>query len=415
MNSSTRLYERLGQIPQDPEDPESMDDLVVYGYDLQPALQQWLWPTDGTQRDFASLQVVFGRGDEYFASDKNGKLEYKEPEVKPPPPEDLEEKPVLRRARTSVSFFRPLPSATKQQVPPPLESPPSSRRSSAASRESSSRPPSMSFSSRTMSDASLNSLSLSESAYSTTTTIPSRPTSDADIKPIDPVRVEADNGPRTASPTSAPTRSTSTRKLRPLSMSLKSGSFPRISEGTRLQFPDVTPPPPVPSLPLPTPPISTPSRPRRTSSPARQRTPQPFYTQQASEHCTCGYHPPPAPPRPAYADASVQTSPLPSPPRTALRLDTTPSTISNANFNSFPQSYQSYSSASSSALDIQTPQDVYYEEPASNGPFFMGRMMDYFSKPGYQLGDSLANSYAYSQQVYEYEELRRWEEANGRG
>jgi hypothetical protein len=32
MNSSTRLYERLGQIPQDPEDPECMEDLVVCAF-----------------------------------------------------------------------------------------------------------------------------------------------------------------------------------------------------------------------------------------------------------------------------------------------------------------------------------------------------------------------------------------------
>jgi hypothetical protein len=32
MSSSTRLYERLGEIPQDPEDPESLDDLVVCAF-----------------------------------------------------------------------------------------------------------------------------------------------------------------------------------------------------------------------------------------------------------------------------------------------------------------------------------------------------------------------------------------------
>jgi hypothetical protein len=35
----------------------------------------------------------------------------------------------------------------------------------------------------------------------------------------------------------------------------------------------------------------------------------------------------------------------------------------------------------------------------------MGRMMDYFSKPGYQLGDSLFSSYRYQQQpVYQEED-----------
>jgi hypothetical protein len=66
-----------------------------------------------------------------------------------------------------------------------------------------------------------------------------------------------------------------------------------------------------------------------------------------------------------------------------------------------PQSYGSVESTQ----DIPTPQDIYYDEPTSNGPFFMGTMMGYFSKPGYQLGDSLMNSYlVYQQPVYEYQE-----------
>jgi hypothetical protein len=46
-------------------------------------------------------------------------------------------------------------------------------------------------------------------------------------------------------------------------------------------------------------------------------------------------------------------------------------------------------------------------------------MMDYFSKPGYQLGDSLMNSYSAYQPVYEYREdfagLAGWEETSERG
>ncbi|KAI4616212.1 uncharacterized protein J4E87_008947 [Alternaria ethzedia] len=125
MDASTRLYKRLGEIPEDPNDPESLDDLIVCafgaferyyvcwktkggefrqdGHELPPALKDWLYPTNGTTRDFASLQVVFGRGEEYFASDKNGKLEYKEPELKKPAPTEDEEKldrQALRRSRT---------------------------------------------------------------------------------------------------------------------------------------------------------------------------------------------------------------------------------------------------------------------------------------------------------------------------
>lgn len=34
----------------------------------------------------------------------------------------------------------------------------------------------------------------------------------------------------------------------------------------------------------------------------------------------------------------------------------------------------------------------------------MGRMTNYFSKPGYQLGDSLAGSYHFAELVYYYQE-----------
>ncbi|KAF2248027.1 hypothetical protein BU26DRAFT_325872 [Trematosphaeria pertusa] len=396
MNSSTRLYERLGQIPQDPGDPESLEDLVVCafgaferyyvcwknrggeyrqdGYDLPPALQEWLFPADGSSRDFATLQVVFGRGDEYFASDKNGKLEYKEPEKKlppPPPPEEIEEKPVLRRSRT-VSFLRPLSDTSTKQTSPAMETP-SSRRSSGASQQAS-RPPSLAFSARSMSDASFTSqpasrppsLSFSrtssESSFisqsgsrpsSTTSTLSSRPPSDPEVKPIDtsfePVYSDSPN----ASPVAAPMRLT--RRSRPLSMSFNSVTFPRIPEGRQLLPPE------------PTPPI------------------------QDTYKCTCGCHDSPKR-RPTYADAGVQTSPLTPPPRTALRIDTTTTTTSH-----FP----AYHSNESSALDVQTPQDEVYEP----NPVYMGRMFDYFSKPGYQLGDGLSSGYYYYQQpMYEYQE-----------
>ena len=48
---------------------------------------------------------------------------------------------------------------------------------------------------------------------------------------------------------------------------------------------------------------------------------------------------------------------------------------------------------------------------------FMGRMMDYYSKPGYQLGASLFGGYSgpvYEEVVVEGE-LTEWERANGRG
>jgi hypothetical protein len=95
------------------------------------------------------------------------------------------------------------------------------------------------------------------------------------------------------------------------------------------------------------------------------------------------------------ADSSMQTDPmLPGLPyRTMLRI----STATDSDTLSLP-----YNEASS-ALDIHTP--LTENLPAPN-PVYMGRMMDYFSKPGYQLGDSLFSSYQYYQQpVYQEEDV----------
>lgn len=47
---------------------------------------------------------------------------------------------------------------------------------------------------------------------------------------------------------------------------------------------------------------------------------------------------------------------------------------------------------------------MYENYPAEN-PIFMGRMMNYFSKPGYQLGDSLMSGYQeYQPDVYQYQD-----------
>jgi hypothetical protein len=47
-----------------------------------------------------------------------------------------------------------------------------------------------------------------------------------------------------------------------------------------------------------------------------------------------------------------------------------------------------------------------YDDQSIENPIFMGRMMSsYFSKPGYQLGDSLIGSYqVYEPLVYQYQD-----------
>ena len=110
------------------------------------------------------------------------------------------------------------------------------------------------------------------------------------------------------------------------------------------------------------------------------------------EACTCGCHGPPLPPvtRPIYANASVQTDPIPSPPRSALRVDT------------FKASTWGNSHYSAISRDVQTP---FFDNSFCAAPFSMGRMTNYFSKPGYQLGDSLASGYHnYEQPVYQYQD-----------
>jgi len=43
-------------------------------FGLPKPLQTWLFPADGSTRDFTTLQVILGRNDEYFASDSKGKI-----------------------------------------------------------------------------------------------------------------------------------------------------------------------------------------------------------------------------------------------------------------------------------------------------------------------------------------------------
>ena len=56
---------------------------------LPSGLYQWLFSADGTQhtRDIPTLQVSFGSNDEFFASDKNGKISYRDSILPPPPPQ----------------------------------------------------------------------------------------------------------------------------------------------------------------------------------------------------------------------------------------------------------------------------------------------------------------------------------------
>lgn len=109
------------------------------------------------------------------------------------------------------------------------------------------------------------------------------------------------------------------------------------------------------------------------------------------EACTCGCHDPPLRQieRPIYANASVQADLIASPSRTSLRVDT---------FSASAWSTHSYSAVS---REVRTP--IFDNFGAA--PFSMGRMTNYFSKPGYQLGDSLSSGYNYYEQpMYQYQD-----------
>jgi hypothetical protein len=340
----------------------------VDGYDLPSALKDWLYPTDGTTRDFATLQVVFGRGEEYFASDKNGKLEYKEPEIKKPAEDEEKiDKPALRRART-VSFLRPLSDVSTRSDSVATEAG-ENRWSSSTSSRRASRPPSLSYS-RTSSAASISS-ELIEPLPELQSTKISQPSIMSQWEAL-----------RASTATSAYASKRSSR-------SFESPVVESISEELA-HMPATT---------------SAEDRTQLASTDSRFRSefkiPEGYMlvpiggeaTKIPPAACTCGCHETlvPVKTKPTYTNASIQTDALPSPPRTALRIDTMATSDWSTN---------DYSAVSQADLS-----PMYDDQPLEN-PIFMSRMMSsYFSKPGYQLGDSLIRSYhVYEPLLYQYQD-----------
>jgi hypothetical protein len=338
------------------------------GYDLPPALKDWLYPTDGTTRDFATLQVVFGRGEEYFASDKNGKLEYKEPEVKKQVEEEEKiNKPALRRART-VSFLRPLSDvSTRSDTTSVLTDTTESRRSSAVSSRRASRPPSLSYS-RTSSVASFSSEPIGPPSGIYSSRHPPSPT-------ISQWKAQEAASEATTAPTKRisrlfepPVVDSISEELAPILMDLASDDgVPSTGLGTL----------PILRFQVPVGYMLAPVGSAATTSPST---------------CICGCHETRLPKEmtASYSDASIQTDNVPSPSRTALRIDTTATS---------QWSSEEFTAVSQAEL---TPA---YDNYHADNPTFMGRMMNYFSKPGYQLGDSLSSAYhTYEPPAYQYQD-----------
>ncbi|KAG9197700.1 hypothetical protein G6514_001126 [Epicoccum nigrum] len=394
MEASTRLYARLGEIPEDPNDPDSLDDLIVCafgaferyylcwktkggkykqdGYGLPPALNEWLNPTDGTTRDWGSLQVVFGRGEEYFASDSNGKLEYKEPEVRKLAEEEQKEKvdrQSMRRSRT-VSFLRPLSQTSIRSdgaAPDTLSM--HRRASSSISSHRASRPPSLSYST-TGSEASLEQTGDYQTQRST----------QAAYAPL------FSRGKPMNYSTAVPQDSTEPQAIE--STEVKNASVPqRFSRSQANPSAQNTGPSLIQALS----PDREANQPTFTTIPEEQTERNPP-TANNTPPCTCGCHSRPLATthRPIYTNASVQTDPEPPRTKMPLRIDT------------FTASNWGDSAPRSVSYEVYTPG---FDDGACAVPFSMGRMTNYFSKPGYQLGDSLSNGYRYFEQpVYQYQD-----------
>ncbi|RMZ74579.1 hypothetical protein GMOD_00003637 [Pyrenophora seminiperda CCB06] len=458
MDASTRLYKRLGEIPENPNDPESLDDLIVCAFgaferyyvcwktkggeyksdahDLPPTLKDWLYPPpdSGITRDYASLQVVFGRGQEYFASDKNGKLEHKEAaETKKvassTPSDDNDEglaggshkpdKQALRRSRT-VSFLRPL-SQTSLRSDGSLfasETPASSAFAGSSSKRGSSgstssirasRPPSLSFtSSRSNSEVSMLGMGMGMRIVEGEAVQTARPPVWMEQAKL-VSSVESLQKQEEAVAVASSERGIETGEMRsavipvgsPVITAMMTPETDKVGISQDVVSERSASPRQVRSSPTDTAPKST------TASP-----------------CTCGCHAPSlaststSPPPPTYKNSTTQTSPLPSPktltptPRAPLRINTT---AASSSYRSSSAGYSALSQASTSFYSDENDADYtysYYDDDDDEEyvePAPIGRMSAFFGKPGYQLGDSLFGGYR-PIQWGEYEEQGEEEE-----
>jgi hypothetical protein len=266
-----------------------------------------------------------------------------------------------------VSFLRPLSVTSVRSDSSAMESN-RSKRSSSISSQRPSRPPSLSYTtSRTNSEASI----LGDTIVGGQTSQPRRPSVISHSMTLDSTAAETILPP---SPQKSAVESTEVMIPQPEAVPLAESPVQATKDIATHEV-QATP------IPDPTPPQQPPTPPKDTAN---------------TSPCTCGCHIPTLPSHPqtksTYANASTQTDRLPSPPRTALRIDTSAQSY-------WPSQY-GYSAVS---------QDMY-SNPAQDfdtQPVFKGRMMNYFSKPGYQLGDSLFSGYqpiSWQHGTYEYQD-----------
>jgi hypothetical protein len=115
------------------EGSRSKSDAFAECQALPECLNRWLFPSDGQTRDLQTLQVSLGSNDEFFASDKDGKLSSRDPSC-----QIADKKPVPRLAEIARGMMRKkshtissptLPEVISTRVDPNPEAPRLVRRS----------------------------------------------------------------------------------------------------------------------------------------------------------------------------------------------------------------------------------------------------------------------------------------------
>lgn len=320
---------------------------------LPTRLHDWFYPTDGTTRDWVSLQVVFGRGEEYFASDRHGKIEHKDPDARKAV-EDGEktDRGVLRRSRPA-SFLRRRLSETSVRPD-----------STAISSQRPSRPSSL-VCSRTKLHVSM--LSQSNSRPSSTTS-----SANPWAAPYSPSWHLAPGHHSAQTAYGLSDESMDESMIRTGKSPARHNSFhPEFQDEVRDIF----------ASPVHMSSSSTTTTPQEARYPPPSQTLLPlkilYSPTKETPPCTCRcYAHAPQTPSPTYTDSSAQTEPTSTPCTAQPR----PHCL---NTSTHPSTCKAQKRRTLAALD--TSGSATQLSPLAMG----GLMHNYFGNPGYQLGDSL--------------------------
>lgn len=347
----------LYSVTSTPIPPPSITDrdlLSAESSGLPPPLHEWLFPATGQTRDFPTLQVVLGHGDDFFASDARGKLERK---------------------------AAPTPERTSSPSPNDTPNPALDRASRRRSRTMSMVGPPASFR--------LSVSPISEGIPKTTSNTTTRPTSNPSSSlfvpaPLTRVRTERD------------------WKRRPRSIAFGEEDYipglqaPLLRRRSSRGRTSPSPPPQTAT----------------TCCACGCHASKPTAPPKAPAYATSAVQTPPSEervkqPRTSYVSTAVQTDPPPSPPprrrRSSSRRQVLSKRASVASASSSSSTTSDYDEddgastasrsrrSSAAATDITTPSTCgkVAVPPVKGNPVVMGQMQSYFRSSGYQLGDAL--------------------------